>query len=459
MFRAKRRLAASLSAAASAAVLSLAAAAPASASPPTASCSETHQARIVFWAVACSQPGQPVIGAFATWRNTPITFDSAAPQGTTVQASNYLTMVPNTEGGMFANHIELGLYAEKTGPTGSTYGPRWTEVGNSGGKTHAITQGIDPDKPNNVNHTYMTIRQASGDQWDVLYDFNWVGSTTDQLKVPRGNPNRIDIGLEVMGPQYVTVPEIANRVQYMAENKTWSRSATADTAQAVTLGICGQKSPWDPNFTYAPPNCFNAKLTDNTKFTQWTVSKPGAAGSSPVAPRTAPFVPQSAPGRVDPAPVGTFNGTDQGALARCMAEDPNSCLATVPGLAECVRTAKQCNAAALTPTASRPTHAPSARSATPPLPSPVEIRGRAAAAFGVPVQDVHVSTGSSRDTAGKTAPSADPQPEAGAVWTVESQATTKGLSARGTAVRGFRATYSAVSGQLLDACWGQMCAR
>ncbi|MEU3725868.1 hypothetical protein AB0E73_24545, partial [Streptomyces sp. NPDC031705] len=232
-----------------------------------------------------------------------------------MQASNYLTMVPNTEGGMFANHIEVGLYAEKTGPSSSTYGPRWTEVGNSGGKTHAITQGIDPDKPNNVNHTYMTIRQASGDQWDVLYDFNWVGSTTDQLKVPRGNPNRIDIGLEVMGPQYVTVPEIANRVQYMAENKTWSRSATADTAQAVTLGVCGQKSPWDPNFTYAPPNCFNAKLTDSAKFTQWAVSKPGPAGSSLAAPRNGALAAPSAPGPGARAPRGMVQGAPHGAHA------------------------------------------------------------------------------------------------------------------------------------------------
>ncbi|MEU6862778.1 hypothetical protein ABZ924_05785 [Streptomyces sp. NPDC046876] len=242
----------------------------------------------------------------------------------------------------------------------------------------------------------------------------------------------------------------------MAENKVWSRSASADTAQAVTLGVCGQRSPWDPNFIYTPPNCFKAKLTDGAKFTQWAVSKPGAAGSSPVAPRTAPIVPQSAPGR---APVGTFNGTDQDALARCMAEDPGACLVTVPGLAECVRTAKQCNAAALTPTASHPTRAPSARSSTPPVPSPLDIGGRAAAAFGVPVQDVHVSIGSSNNTSGKTVPSAGPQPEDGAVWTVKSEAMTKGLSVPGTVVRGFRATYSAASGRLLDACWGQMCAR
>ncbi|MFJ1569880.1 hypothetical protein ACIOG8_37690, partial [Streptomyces erythrochromogenes] len=63
------RLLAALSAVASAVVLPLAAASPASASAPVQSCNETHQARIFFWAVACTQPGQPVIGAFGTWRN------------------------------------------------------------------------------------------------------------------------------------------------------------------------------------------------------------------------------------------------------------------------------------------------------------------------------------------------------------------------------------------------------
>jgi len=88
----------------------------------------------------------------------------------------------------------------------------------------------------------MVLRQDNTDQWDVLYDFNWVGTTTDQLAVPRGNANRIDIGLEVMGPQYLTVPQIANRVQYLAENKTWYRAATSNTARVASLGLCGQGS-------------------------------------------------------------------------------------------------------------------------------------------------------------------------------------------------------------------------
>ncbi|MFD6879819.1 MULTISPECIES: hypothetical protein [unclassified Streptomyces] len=420
-------------------VLPLAAATPASASAPVQSCNETHQARILFWAVACAQPGQPVIGAFGTWRNVPITLAAGGDAGS-AQASNYLRMVPNTEGGMFANSIEVGLYAEKTGATSSTYGPRWTELGNSGGKTKAITAGVNPTVADNTNHTYMAVRQASGDQWDVLYDFNFVGSTTDQLKVPRGNSNRIDIGLEVMGPQYVTIPEVANRVQFMAENKAWSRAAAADTAQVTTRGICGQSKglPSDPTAVYAAPYCFNAKLTDATTFTQWIVSKPG-----PTTARPAPL----------PVPAaGKFNGVDQKALSRCLATDPDSCLASVPGLASCVQTAKLCNAAALE-------QAPSSERAGTPAGKPADFQARAAAAFGVPRETLRFSAGSPPPAAGKavdrgnrTSAAADAE-----VVTVESSAPNHGLEHRGLTFQGFRATYSASTGRLLDACWGQSC--
>ncbi len=62
---------------------------------------------------------------------------------------------------------------------------------------------MNPAKADKHNHTYMTIRQDQGDQWDELSDFDKVGSTAHQLKVPRGNPTAIHVGLEVIGPKYV----------------------------------------------------------------------------------------------------------------------------------------------------------------------------------------------------------------------------------------------------------------
>lgn len=443
----RRRLLPALSAAIAAVVLPLTTASPASASPPTTSCQIEHEASIIFWGVACTQPGEPVIGAFATWRNVPVTFTSGSTGGTTVSAGNYLTMTPNTEGGLFADNIQVGLYAEKTGTSTSAYGPRWTELSDSGGHTEAITAGTNPSTPDGTNHTYIVLRQDNTDQWDVLYDFNWVGSTTGQLAVPRGNANRIDIGLEVMGPQYLTVPQIANRVQYMAENKTWYRAATTDTAQVASLGLCGQGS--------TAPYCFDMKLTDNTTFTQLAVAKPGPTtlqsvdGSAGLEQGLSSRQSSSA----DTSPLathGTYNGVDQTALAACIAEDPDNCLTTVPGLAQCVRTMQRCNEAALAAedTDAARTSASSASGA-----SREQILARAAASFDVPAQELDITAAENTATASPAAGSGATD----AAWTVDSPSSTHGLEQRGRMFHGFRATYSAVTGRLLDACWGTMC--
>ncbi|MDX3804126.1 hypothetical protein [Streptomyces sp. AK04-3B] len=442
----RRRLLTALSAAVAAVVLPLTTASPAAASPPTTSCQIEHEARIIFWGVACTQPGEPVIGAFATWRNVPVTYTSGSTGDTTVSAANNLTMTPNTEGGLFANYVQVGLYAEKTGASTSTYGPRWTELGDSGGRTEAITAGTNPSKPDGTNHTYMVLRQDNTDQWDVLYDFNWVGTTTDQLAVPRGNANRIDIGLEVMGPQYLTVPQIANRVQYLAENKTWYRAATANTAQVASLGLCGQGS--------TAPYCFNMQLTDNTTFTQLAVAKPGpttlqsadgTAGLEQLVPNG-----QSSAGTTPSVPRGTYNGVDQTALAACMAQDPDSCLTAVPGLAQCVQTVQKCNATAL---ATKDTDEARTSASNVSGASRGQILERAAASFGVPAQALDITSAESTATALSASGSASTD----AVWTVESSSSTHGLEQRDRLFHGFRATYSAVTGRLLDACWGTMC--
>ncbi|MEU0174511.1 hypothetical protein ABZ178_14315 [Streptomyces massasporeus] len=152
----------------------------------------------------------------------------------------------------------------------------------------------------------MTVRQDSGNQWDVLYDFNKVGSTTKQLKVLGGNTNRIDLGLEVMGPKYIDIPSIANRMQFITGNKVWQRVATPNVAKSVTLPVCST--------THTPPNCFTTKLIDNSKFTQGTVGKPrrqAAAAGSPAAVPAALTHSREAAAASLPA---TFNGMDQQAL-------------------------------------------------------------------------------------------------------------------------------------------------
>lgn len=61
--------------------------------------------------MTCGQPGEPMIGGFATWRNVPITSDQTDTGSATVQAADCLRVTPNTESSPLANNIEIGRYA------------------------------------------------------------------------------------------------------------------------------------------------------------------------------------------------------------------------------------------------------------------------------------------------------------------------------------------------------------
>ncbi|MFF8036255.1 hypothetical protein [Streptomyces sp. NPDC016626] len=380
--------------------------------------------------MACSEPGEPMIGGFATWRNVPITFDQVGTSSETVQVANYMRVTPNTEDTPAAENIEVGLYAEKTGTTTQSYGPRWWELTTSGGQVYAIRSGVNPTVADGRNHTYMAVRQDDADQWFVLYDFNMVGVTFHQLPVPRGNPNRIDVGLEVAGPKYTNVPAIANRMQFMDENKTWRRVTRTNTATSVTLPACST--------TYKPPNCFTTKITDSTSFTEWNVSKPRNTTAS------AQFGPPAASASASALP-GTFNGVDQRALQACMEQDPASCLTTVPGLADCVMTQMACNAEALLATNEPATQRRSEASV-----SAAHIRSQAAAAFRVGTTDVTVAA---RPAGAASLDAAD----SATAWTVTSTQPTAGLRpSKGRTFEGFQASYSA-QGELIKACWGELC--
>ncbi|MGW4878793.1 hypothetical protein ACWEPI_19780 [Streptomyces sp. NPDC004262] len=283
----------------------------------------------------------------------------------------------------------------------------------------------------------MLVRQATGNQWDVLYDFNTVGSTTDQLKVIGGATNRIDVGLEVTGPQYTNVPDISNRMQFMDGNKSWHQVATGNVAKVTSLPTCSS--------TNKPPYCFNSKLTDNTNFTQLTVSKPRKPASSTAAWDTDDD-PTSWASLLETEDLpATFNSVEQKALSACLDQDPGSCLQTVPGLSECVQTAHVCNAIALE---AKP-QAVAARVAGN-TPSAASLRERAAHSFAIDPRYVALTRSS---TTGQRSLGAKAEP----TWTVSSQQMTPGLEHDHRRYRGFTAVYSARTGRLLEACWGGMC--
>lgn len=423
----------------SALLMPLTSAAPAQAAVPN--CIQDYYNEDTSWAMACSYPEVGIKGAMGTWRNIPIGFESSIPSGTNVNVDNQMEVIPDVT--KDSHSIVLGLAADWLSsapgiPGSARYQPHWTQQSPNGGVMHAITQGRNPSVADNSNHTYMALLQPVGNEWDVLYDFNLVGTTDRMAASPRSANSRIDIGLGVRSPEHVSVPNIANRMQYMPlTTGVWQRTPT-DKVSNFILGMnaCGPTMPG--------PWCFATRLTGGTEFTQWSVAKPGATTPAPAPAPVALRSAQSAPaiggrGRF-------FNGVDQQALAQCLA-DGSDCLATVPGLTECLRTVRQCNQAALN--RSTPHASPTVK------PRKEDLAGRAATLFDVPEGTVRVTDATPSPmslSAGREDTSAVvPQ------VTVESSAPTRGLDTRGRTFEGFRATYSAASGELVSACWGDAC--
>ncbi|MEU4862527.1 hypothetical protein ACIG0C_29965 [Kitasatospora aureofaciens] len=435
-----------------AAVLSAAPAA--SAKAPTQDCTGMYSARITQWAMLCANAGQPIKGAFATWRNLPITFDSSNDPNIMVAAANYLTVTPDISS--FAT-VRIGLYAQKTGSQSASYAPHWEEVpSQGGGRETAINIGVGPDQADGRNHSYLLQRQDNGDQWDVFYDFNSVGTTTGQKPVPRASEgNRIDVGLEVNHPEHVDVPVFEDRALWMDENKVWGRFAPANTATQLGLGKCGDPSP--SGTPHTAPYCFTAQQEPNTQplpsppgTVSWNVGKPLAA-PAPIAPITSRIL--MAPAIEQPT---MLNGVDQKKLHACLKNNPDACLTTVPGLADCLRNAKQCNAdQPPTPPRRKGDHMSTIQTADVNVD---DLKLRTAAEFGVPLDSLRVSAGTvgDDDSGRRKAARWDADTP---VWVITSDAPNHGRQQTGPRVAGLAATYTQGTGDIVDACWGSACSR
>ncbi|MET8626345.1 hypothetical protein ABZW30_21760 [Kitasatospora sp. NPDC004669] len=433
----------------------LSAAPTASAQAPTRDCTGMYSARITQWAMLCANAGQPIRGAFATWRNLPITFDSSNNPNIMVGAANYLTVTPDIAS---SATVRIGLYAQKTDAQSASYAPHWEEVPDQGGgRETAVNVGVGPNQADGRNHSYLLQRQDNGDQWEVFYDFNSVGTTTGQKPVSRASEgNRIDVGLEVNHPEHVDVPVFEDRALWMDENKVWARFAPANTATQLGLGKCGDPRPGS-NTPYTAPYCFTAQQKTNT---QPLPSPPGTASWSAGKPLAtpAPIAPVSARSLATPAlerPT-VFNGVDQETLHTCLQNTPDACLTTVPGLADCLRTAKQCNADQ-PPTALRRKgdHVP------PALTTDVnvdDLKLRTAAEFGVPVDSLRVSAGTVADDSSGRRRAARWDADT-PLWVITSDAPNRGRQQAGPQSVGLAVTYTQSTGDIVDACWGSACSR
>ncbi|MEU3500626.1 hypothetical protein ABZ726_07595 [Streptomyces hundungensis] len=368
----------------------------------------------------CAEVSGQIYGAFATWKNAPITFSNGAAVGDWVQ--NYMDMMPVPGTG-----FDMGLRSTKAGAVGRTYEPYWAENGNQSYQEHAITPARGPASADGLNHSYMVLRSGQTSQWDVLYDFNPVGRTALQSQ---GYTNGYNVQLETNNLRDTTIGEMEDRFQYLAPGDEWSRFDRTSVTTQVTSATCGTSSP--------PPYCFAAELTGSPKAIAWKVSKPAAVAFT--APR-----PQRG------ASAGaTLNGVDQDALATCMANDPSQCLQQVPGLAACVHARLACNATA---------QQPAPRSLTPRSVGSTltaeQTRQLAAVRFHTDATQIQVRpmTVASYDKAAGTQLGGQWSPDL-TLWLATSTAETKSEKGGETHYNGLTAAYDPSSGQLLHAALG-----
>ncbi|MFE0777778.1 hypothetical protein [Streptomyces sp. NPDC058861] len=268
---------------------------------------ETAAARI------CMEDSGQIDGAFATWKNAPITFDSGAAVGDWVK--NYVDMMPVPGTG-----IEMGLRSTKAGQVGRTYEPYWAENGGQTYQEHAIAPARGPASADGIQHSYMVLRAGRTTQWDVLYDFNPVGRTALQSQ---GYAKGFNVQLETNNLRNTSIGEMEDRFQYLAPDGQLLRFDRTKVFTQVSA-TCSSSNP--------PPLCFNATLVGSPKAIAWRVSKPaGATSASPT------------PLHLSVPTATVLNGVDQRALAACMASDPARCMKDVPGLARCVQARLLCN--------------------------------------------------------------------------------------------------------------------
>ncbi|GAA2009577.1 hypothetical protein GCM10009799_41900 [Nocardiopsis rhodophaea] len=103
----------------------------------------------------------------------------------------------------------IGLEAVKSEGSSTSYGPFWQERSRSKFESTSITPSYGgPAKPEGIAHSYMMLKSDRG-QWDLVYDFNPVGSTTAQQDT---DPRTVTARLIMASAQTTDVENIDNRI-------------------------------------------------------------------------------------------------------------------------------------------------------------------------------------------------------------------------------------------------------
>ena len=276
-------------------------------------------------AAVCLSSPEPILGLFGTWKNVPIEFDDDALDRSRV-AHTIGFSVPETVG-----HAKIGLEADPMpyGGYSSAYSPFWEEIWMEGLTYQAITptRGDTPE-PDEVNNTYIMMRDDSESQWDLIYNFNHVGSTE---QMPEVQTRQAESLFHIGNPSLTTVGPIENRIQYMGGNMYWMRFASSSANLIMSNPACGDAGA-DPNF------CMDSELVTSSGSPEQLVSWNVGRSSETMAEFSA------GPDDI----IGDYpkfvNGVNQEILADCLANSPDLCMNIVPGLSECVSSHEVCNA-------------------------------------------------------------------------------------------------------------------
>lgn len=397
----------------------------------------------------CAGEDSPVSGVMVSFRQQPVSFNGppADPQtGGYNSFSNQVNWDPldGSGGNAGYDYEEMGwqaAYASATGTTSHT--AYWLEDGEATEEYWSIDQ-PGSKVADGLLHTWMSLGNGAG-QWDMLYDFNPVGTTH---LATGGRTRALQTGLMSYYPQYTALATpFENRVQ-VQDNGAWRRPRLVNVS-GFPANVCGRPDPRSILFgePSAPPYCYTMQAaarasnlpSSPTELDRLVLGKP-AAGSLALG--------LAAPQRT--ASRDEYNGVDQRKLAACLADDAGRCLETVPGLAACVAARKVCNvttgAAVASVAPARPVTADAAR----------HDAGRRLRTAG-DARTATVTVAEFRSRAGVALAAADGTAR---VHVVTGGGTVPGLGRdRGRIYRGYTMVYAAATGDLLYGCLGRDCAR
>jgi hypothetical protein len=218
-----------------------------------------HGAPNHYGSTGCFNDGVWMAGIWGTWHNN----------YTSVSFSNnfYPYHIDNrmwgyTEGDE-SRWIEIGL---RNGYDGANpcrcvaYEATWSDVDGNLTTNPEIRYMINPsDTPDGSTHSYEVLAQCNGlcPQWDVYYDYNYVGSSQLQHN---GNMYDHQVGLETTLLDGAHADNFDNYVEYLDTGLTWrywpNEYAWVDRG-------CGSG--------YSPPTCLNGT---SYGLSEWSDSKP-----------------------------------------------------------------------------------------------------------------------------------------------------------------------------------------